>query len=105
MLTADFGGLQGASPADVLECRLAFEPEQAPLVITRANQADLDRMEECLRGAEAAGSVAVFEVWDGALHDAIAAATQPGDDRVGSGTGPRPAASRVGRVEGTEHDT
>jgi DNA-binding FadR family transcriptional regulator len=68
-------GLDGASPADVLECRLAFEPELAPLIIARASQADLDRMEECLRGAEAAESVAGFEAWDGALHDALAVAT------------------------------
>lgn len=68
-------GLEGASPADVLECRLLFEPELAPLVVARASQADLDRMEECVRGAEAADSVAGFEVWDGALHDAIAEAT------------------------------
>jgi DNA-binding FadR family transcriptional regulator len=72
---ADAEGLQGASPADVLECRLLFEPELAPLVVARASQADLDRMEECLRGAEAADSVPGFEVWDGALHDAIAEAT------------------------------
>ena len=68
-------GLDGASPADVLECRLAFEPELAPLVVARASQADLDRMEECLCGAEASQSVAAFEAWDGALHDAFAVAT------------------------------
>ena len=75
LLTPGPEALQGASPADVLECRLLFEPELAPLVVARASQADLDRMEECLRGAETAESVAGFEVWDGALHDAIAEAT------------------------------
>lgn len=71
-----FGGMEGMSPADVVECRLAFEPELAPLVVARASQADLDRMEECLRGAEAAPDIAAFETWDGALHDAIAVATR-----------------------------
>ena len=66
----------GASPADVLECRLIFEPELAALVVARARQADLDRMEECLREAERSADVAGFEVWDAALHDAIAVATQ-----------------------------
>lgn len=70
------GGIEGASPADVLECRLVFEPELAPLVVARASQADLDRMEECLRSADATGDVAGFEVWDAALHDAIAIATR-----------------------------
>lgn len=71
-----FGNMEGISPADVVECRLAFEPELASLVVARASQADLDRMEECLRGAEAASDIAVFETWDGALHDAIAVATR-----------------------------
>jgi DNA-binding FadR family transcriptional regulator len=70
------GGLEGASPADIVECRLIFEPELAPLVVARASQADLDRMKECLGKAEAANTTAEFEIWDGALHDAIAVATR-----------------------------
>lgn len=72
----DFREIEGASPADVLECRLVFEPELAPLVVARASQADLDRMEECVRNADAAEGVAGFEAWDAALHDAIAVATR-----------------------------
>jgi len=68
-------GVDGASPADVLECRLVFEPGLAPLVVARASQADLDRMDECLRGADAAGDLAGFEACDAAFHDAIAVAT------------------------------
>src|SRR3954447_21724514 len=63
------------SPADLLECRLIFEPEMAPLVVARASQADLDRMTECLKALDAADSLASFEHWDSALHDAIASAT------------------------------
>ncbi len=66
----------GASPADVLECRLIFEPELAALVVARARQADLDRMTECLHEAERSTDTAGFEHWDAALHDAIAVATQ-----------------------------
>lgn len=73
---ADFGDIAGASPADVLECRLAFEPELASLVVARASQADLDRLDECIRNADAAGDIAGFETWDAALHDAIAVATR-----------------------------
>ncbi len=68
--------IAGASPADVIECRLAFEPELAPLVVARASQADLERMAECLRQADLAEDVAGFEMWDAALHDAIAVATR-----------------------------
>lgn len=63
------------SPADVIECRLFFEPELVPLVIARATKADLDHMSECIKQAEASASLAEFERWDGALHDAIASAT------------------------------
>lgn len=72
----ELSAIAGASPADVIECRLAFEPELAPLVVARASQADLDRMAECLKQADLAESVAGFEAWDAALHDAIAVATR-----------------------------
>lgn len=68
-------GLDVIGPADVTECRLLFEPELAALVVARASQADLDRMNECLSGLEDAQDVAGFEWWDNALHDAIAVAT------------------------------
>ncbi len=63
------------SPADVVECRLIFEPGLVPLVVARATRADLDRMEECLMHAESSSSLSEFERWDAALHDAIAVAT------------------------------
>ena len=68
--------LESLSPADVVECRLMFEPELAALVVARASQADFDRMDECLRNADAVSSVVEFELWDAALHDAIAMASR-----------------------------
>lgn len=73
--TSEFRGIEGASPADVLECRLVFEPGLAPLVVARASHADLDRMDECLRVADVARDVAGFEAADAAFHDAIAVST------------------------------
>ena len=67
---------EALSPADVVECRLIFEPELAALVVARATAADFDRLEECVRGADEAGDAAAFEHWDGRLHDAIATATR-----------------------------
>ena len=66
---------EALSPADVVECRLIFEPELSSLVVARATLVDFDRMDECLKGGDAAADVAGFEHWDAALHDAIAAAT------------------------------
>lgn len=63
------------SPADVMECRLIFEPGLVSQVVARATKADLDRMAECLKQGEASKSLAEFEHWDGELHDAIAVAT------------------------------
>jgi DNA-binding FadR family transcriptional regulator len=71
----ELDSFEAFSPADVMECRLIFEPGLVPHVVARATKADLDRMAECLKQGEAAASLAEFERWDAALHDAIAAAT------------------------------
>ena len=64
------------SPADVMECRLVFEPGLVPTIVARASKADLDRMDECVQQGEAASTLEEFERWDTALHDAFAAATR-----------------------------
>jgi DNA-binding FadR family transcriptional regulator len=71
----ELDGIEAFSPADVIECRLFFEPGLVPLVVARATKADLDGMAECLQQAEASASLLEFERWDAALHDAIAVAT------------------------------
>ncbi len=63
------------SPAQIMEARLLFEPALAELAVTNATPADFARFESCLEKSEAARTVAEFELWDGALHQAIAAAT------------------------------
>lgn len=71
----ELDNIEAFSPADVMECRLIFEPGLIPHVVARATKADLDRMAECLKQGEASASLAEFEHWDTELHDAIAAAT------------------------------
>jgi DNA-binding FadR family transcriptional regulator len=71
----ELDSIEAFSPADVIECRLFLEPGLVPLVVARATKADLDRMTECLKRAEASASLPEFEQWDAALHDAIAVAT------------------------------
>ena len=63
------------SPAQIMEARLLFEPGLAELAVTNATPADFARFESCLEKAEAARTIEAFEFWDGALHQAIAAAT------------------------------
>ncbi|WP_232480351.1 FadR/GntR family transcriptional regulator [Roseomonas sp. KE2513] len=69
---------ESLSPSDVVECRLIFEPEMISLAVARADQADIARMGECLRGTDEAADLATFERWDAALHDAFAAGTHNG---------------------------
>lgn len=63
------------SPAELMEARLRIEPALAELIVTNATPADFDRMEMCLDKAERATTLDEFELWDAALHQAIATAT------------------------------
>lgn len=62
------------SPAELMNARLALEPALIDMVIGAATSADFARMDECNDRAEAATTLEDFEHWDGALHEAIAAA-------------------------------
>jgi DNA-binding FadR family transcriptional regulator len=71
-------GDEALSPSDVVECRLILEPEMISMAVARANQNDIARMAECLRGTDDAADLSRFEHWDAALHDAFALATHNG---------------------------
>jgi DNA-binding FadR family transcriptional regulator len=66
------------SPADLMAARIALEPALVDMVIGNATAADFARMDECNARAEAAPTLEEFENWDGALHEAIAAAAHNG---------------------------
>ena len=68
-------GAVHASPAELMEARLRIEPALAELIVTNATPADFERMEMCLEKAEKAATLDEFELWDAALHEALAAAT------------------------------
>lgn len=77
---ADSGGfpadsLTHTSPAELMEARLRLEPAMAELIVINATPADFDRMGICLDRAERGATLDEFEVWDAALHQAMAAAT------------------------------
>ncbi|HEX2827864.1 MAG TPA: FCD domain-containing protein [Burkholderiales bacterium] len=63
------------SPAELMEARLRIEPALAELIVTNATPADFERMELCLDKAERAATLDEFELWDAALHQALATAT------------------------------
>jgi DNA-binding FadR family transcriptional regulator len=63
------------SPAELMEARLRLEPAIAELIVTNATSADFDRMEICLDKAERAATLDGFELWDAALHQAMASAS------------------------------
>lgn len=77
---ADAGGFPAdsithTSPAELMEARLRLEPAMAELIVVNATPADFERMEICLNRAEHGATLDDFEVWDAALHQALAAAT------------------------------
>lgn len=63
------------SPGELMEARLRIEPALAELIVTNATPADFARMESCLERAEKAATLDEFELWDAALHQALAEAT------------------------------
>ena len=63
------------SPADVMLVRRMFEPHAMSLVVAWATDRDFAEMDRCLHGGDASDEHDEFEVWDGALHRAIIAAT------------------------------
>jgi len=65
-----------ASPADVMELRLMLEPLVIERAVSRASQAEIDGMFECLDQASKAQTLEDFEHWDDMLHRAFAAASR-----------------------------
>jgi DNA-binding FadR family transcriptional regulator len=67
--------LDVTNPREVMEARLAFEPELARLASFRANGRDFADLEHCIAKMETAPDWFAWEIWDGRLHRTIAQAT------------------------------
>ena len=65
-----------SSPAELMQARLRIEPAAVELIVVNATSADYERMDHCLERAEKAITLDEFELWDAALHQAMAAATR-----------------------------
>ncbi len=61
-------------PDEVMEVRLVLEPQIAALAARRATLEDLQAIERCLKKSSLATDFNTFELWDSALHQAIAVA-------------------------------
>lgn len=61
-----------ASPAELMGARTVLEPAIVAMVVGHATALDFARMHACCARGEAAETVAEFERWDAALHEAIA---------------------------------
>jgi len=66
---------ESTNPAEVLEMRMIFEPKIAAIAALRATSGDVERMTNALNKSQSAIAAAAFEIWDGALHQAIAQST------------------------------
>ncbi|NQV98976.1 MAG: FadR family transcriptional regulator [Rhodospirillales bacterium] len=64
------------NPSEVMEVRLIIEPQISDLAAHRATAADIKFMRQCLAKGSAARDTATFEMWDGALHRAVAEAAR-----------------------------
>ncbi|MFL9868558.1 FCD domain-containing protein [Paraburkholderia fungorum] len=66
----------GASPADIAEMRLLFEPALAQLAATKASRDDLLELEKCARKNAAAKDDEAWQQWDHRFHLLIGQATR-----------------------------
>lgn len=65
-----------SSPFQIIDARLAMEPELAALAALRAVEADLSELRLCHRRCREAKLWRVFEAWDNRFHYAISVATK-----------------------------
>ena len=68
--------LARASPAEIMECRLMLEPAIASSAALKATEADLAKIESCLRRSTEVTDDESWSRWDGAFHSAIAEASR-----------------------------
>jgi DNA-binding FadR family transcriptional regulator len=71
----DAAAVEASNPRELMEARVALEPQLARLASAHATSDDLVRLERCLERAIAAPNARLFMTLDGDLHLAIAEAS------------------------------
>lgn len=64
------------SPMQIMEARMASEPELAGLAAIHGVRADFAELDLCIRRTREAKTWSVYEAWDSRFHYAIASATK-----------------------------
>lgn len=64
------------SPTEVMEARMAVEPQLARLASLHGTEANFAEMRRCNRRCRSAKEWRVYEAWDNNFHQAVASATQ-----------------------------
>jgi GntR family uxuAB operon transcriptional repressor len=64
------------SPMQIMEARMASEPELAGLAAIHGVKADFAELDLCIRRCREAKTWSVYEAWDNRFHYAIAKATK-----------------------------
>ncbi|MEP5179729.1 MAG: FCD domain-containing protein [Rhizobiaceae bacterium] len=62
-------------PSEVMEARLAIEPQLSRLAAVHGTASNFQEMRRCKRLCKSAGEWRVYESWDNNFHQAIAKAT------------------------------
>ena len=65
--------LSSATPQDLMEARLMFEPVIAARAALSATDTDIEFLRKCIAKADEATTWEAYELWDRTLHKAIAA--------------------------------
>lgn len=63
------------NPDEIMEVRMALEPQIARLAAIRATPSEIEHMNTCYKRCLAADTPAVYERWDSALHTTVAEAS------------------------------
>ena len=66
---------QLANPAQMMEARLAIEPELAGLAALHGNKSDVEAIQICNQRCRASEEWRSYEAWDNNFHQAVAKAT------------------------------
>lgn len=67
---------QLANPAQMMEARLAIEPELARLAALKGSKSDVDAIHACNQRCRTAEEWRSYEAWDNNFHQAVAKATR-----------------------------
>jgi len=67
---------RSVNPEEVMEARMLIEPLLARLVVSRATERELEKLEQLVTAGGAATNMSEFDYWDNRFHRAVALASK-----------------------------